>query len=522
MKSFVHIAPHYADVLRRNGLCSAADFLRVQAPIVSGHPDRHVLLVELHADTGARNDSGVKLVAYLKKEHCVGWRARWKNAWAGFGMVARSTREAVHLRAVERAGILCPEVMAWGEAEGQAFVMLRASAGRDLRLALAELNENERRGLAMRLGQELARLHDAGFDHPDLYSKHVLVEPGPRFRLLDWQRSRRRRTVSWQVRCRDLAHLDATLVHDLASTRVRLACLKSYLRQSRLTGVSRKEAARAIRRQSQRLQRQPRIREAGRAPLPAGTQHLIWLDGAALCVTRAFREELRGHVPHWLHAVSDAGVERVQVPLRGGRWAELVRRWWPGRGPWSKKTTPEQDHAVLLFRLERHDLPAPRLLAFGTRVRRLRGGSSFVLSEAPGPHTPLAEFLSHEQQVRPRLKLLEEAGRLWRRVHEAGYCVAKPQDLLDVFAVRTVECQARVILARVDLLRRTKLGWPELAARDLHASARLNALLRRTEMLRFLLGYLGQRRLRASSRISAAERLVLIRIAHLYERQVSA
>ena len=82
--------------------------------------------------------------------------------------------------------------------KGTAFLLVRELAHvRDLRSFLRDRCASppaERRRFARRLGRELARLHAAGFDHPDLYSKHVLVGPADgRITLVDWQRSRRRR-----------------------------------------------------------------------------------------------------------------------------------------------------------------------------------------------------------------------------------------------------------------------------------------------------------------------------------------
>ncbi len=72
-------------------------------------------------------------------------------------------------------------------------------------------------------------MHAAGFTHPDLYSKHVLVGPdGASVQFLDWQRSRRRLVLDARRRARDLAALHATLADDLARPRERLACLRGY------------------------------------------------------------------------------------------------------------------------------------------------------------------------------------------------------------------------------------------------------------------------------------------------------
>src|SRR5262249_30054722 len=91
----------------------------------------------------------------------------------------------------------------------------------------------ERLCFARCLGNQLALLHAAGFDHPDLYAKHVLVNPcNKALCFLDWQRSGQQRAVRWSARCRDLAALHATLHANLAGKKERLICLRAYLRKT--------------------------------------------------------------------------------------------------------------------------------------------------------------------------------------------------------------------------------------------------------------------------------------------------
>src|SRR4051812_824042 len=103
---WVRVNPQCRETLHQQGVISAADFLRLPGVILCGHPDRHVLKVE------------GELPAFLKKEHRVPWRDRFANAWAGFGWVSKSTREASVLHNAARAAIPCPMVLAHG-ADGQ-------------------------------------------------------------------------------------------------------------------------------------------------------------------------------------------------------------------------------------------------------------------------------------------------------------------------------------------------------------------------------------------------------------------
>lgn len=389
---WVRFEPGFEDCLCRLGLRAADDFLRLQGVILGGHPDRHVMQVSLgtHANP---------IRAFLKKEHRVLWKHRLANWLSGFGWVSKSAREAQMLLSAAAAGIGCPQVMAHGESRGRAFLLVRQESGlSDLREILVELrDDHERRKLAFGLGRALARMHDAGFDHPDLYAKHVLAgksESGWQFSILDWQRSRRKRRVSWAERCRDLAALDATLADDLASDRERLACLRSYAAKvaARRSVVCQTNIIRAL---SLRLQGRRRIRDMRRSPLPIGQQGLIWLDGEALCVTPSFLADVGGEVPAWLRRAPELhlGNEVIEseVSLGGGRRGLLVRRWRCGFVTWlfslAKRRSfpaPEFERAGMLFRLERQGLVAPRVLAVGHRRGRWPWEShSFLLTEIP-------------------------------------------------------------------------------------------------------------------------------------------
>jgi hypothetical protein len=262
-----------------------------------------------------------------------------------------------------------------------------------------------RRLFARRLGEALARMHEAGFDHPDLYAKHVLVDPrsGQIF-FLDWQRSQQRRWVGWRQRCRDLAALDATLVEHLSPQRERLVCLRAYLRCTQALGRgdwSRATVTRMrkqIHRQARRLLRKRHIQVDRRLPLAPGGQSLLWLDGEALCVTPAFWAELQGRVPTWLPLAPKPGLrgrtERGEVELPGGRRGLLVRRWrlqplgwlWAAlRG--KRLESPELRQATTIFRRQRQGLDAPRLLAYGQRRCFPWRTESFLLTEVAAPDT---------------------------------------------------------------------------------------------------------------------------------------
>ncbi|HEV3262276.1 MAG TPA: lipopolysaccharide kinase InaA family protein [Gemmataceae bacterium] len=515
--AFVDINPFYKLLLKQHGLTAAGHFLDLQGVIVSGHPDRHVARVTLGTDPSA-------VRAFLKREHRVRWRDRLANAWLGFGFVAKSHREGVMLCELRRAGVGCPEWIAAGQDRlGRAFLLVRELEGAvELRAFLRcqqEAPAAERLRFARRLGRALGRLHNAGFDHPDLYSKHVLVHSDSQaVSFLDWQRCLQRRRLTWRKRARGLAALDASLADDLAGTKERLACLHAYWRESvhgaRVFAAARATAIpaprsflRRIRRQAARLLRRPRIRELRHAPLPAGVQNLIWLDGEAMCVTREFQDEMGSRLPHWLattapaHAAADHLTE-TPVRLPGARQGTLVRRRasWPWRWLWCllrrrPLTTPELLQAGTLFRLQRHGIGTPRLLAVGQRTTALARTESFLLTERPADCTSLRAWLTCPSGHAPaaRAHVLRATADVLRRLHESNhYIIAGQADGSCPLLVQACGGGApAVALSSVARIHRRPRPSRPRARRDLAAADDLlcQAACSSSERLRFLLHY---------------------------------
>ncbi|MGE3808336.1 MAG: lipopolysaccharide kinase InaA family protein, partial [Gemmataceae bacterium] len=222
----------YRERLADLGLTRAEHFLSLPGLIVSGHVDRNVSRVLL--GVGPRG-----LPAYLKREHSRPWKEMLVNWLSGFGWISRSRREARMLQDARNAGVAVPDWLAAGEDEqGRAFLLVRAlKAVRDLREYLVEFagSIRERRSFARRLGAELARMHDQGFEHRDLYANHLLIDSEGRIQIIDWQRARRWRfPLSWNRRLHELACVDATLEQHTASRTDRLACLRAYVAETHL------------------------------------------------------------------------------------------------------------------------------------------------------------------------------------------------------------------------------------------------------------------------------------------------
>jgi tRNA A-37 threonylcarbamoyl transferase component Bud32 len=500
--AFVEINPAYRALLRRHGLGRAEDFLALPAVIISGHPNRHVAQVTIGAGAST-------LAAYIKREHRVPWKDRLASAWAGFGWSSKSFREARTLRQLGQIGVGCPSWIAVGEDDqGRAFLLVQElSDAVDLRHFLGQHRQaspRDRRRFARALGETLARLHAAGFAHADLYSKHVLVDPtNETIHVLDWQRAQRMVRVGWHRRCRDLAALDATLADDLATPRERLVCLLAYLRAVPAGDAG--TVLTRVRRLAQRFLLRRQVRELRQPPLATGAQNLIWLDGEALCVTREFWSSAQGRLPAWLAQRCPAEwheeVTGTGVPLPGGGQALLVRR--RERRPlaalwaWLRRRSimsPELRQASALFRLQRHNIPTPRLLAVGQR--HLFGGrtESFLLTEPPAGAVGLPAWLAGtaDQGPGPRRQVLLAAAEILQRLHAAA-CYLGDSPML----VQTQpDGSPRVVLGGVAGIRSCRRPSQGRAVRDLLTLLRLagSARCSRTDALRFLLGYLGLRR----------------------------
>jgi tRNA A-37 threonylcarbamoyl transferase component Bud32 len=529
---FLITNPDYRDFLERQGLTTCDDFLSLQGIVVGGHPDRHVAHVTVGAGPSA-------IRAFLKREHRVAWKERMANAFCGFGFVSKSVREARMLDSASRAGIACAEWIAAGEdARGRAFVLVRDLADAvDLRAHLAGLSSRpaERRRFCRSLGVALAKMHLAGFDHPDLYSKHVLVRSDGSSHFVDWQRSQRSRSLEARRRCQNLAALHATLGDSLASPRDRLACLRSYLRFQSSTPLSERCAAmrRTIVSQAERLMRRRRVRELRHQPAVSQVQQLVWLDGEALCVTPHFLATLGGQLPDYL-ALSKAPRRRgsssrpdgselsstsLELP-RGDRGLlmrrhckrPLARLWaWVRR---CRLGSPELNTAAIIFRLERFGLSGPRLLAVGQRHQFPWSTSSFSLVQLPPKTTSLLEWLKGRSgrpgwtaERKQRWRVLRETASVLRTINDAGYSISDWEGALADLpkiagsALFCVEQGAngvpKVVLGRVTELRRCRRDG-SLSAPD-QVGAVSNALaamfVSKNDHLRFLLAYLGLKRL---------------------------
>jgi heptose I phosphotransferase len=533
-RAFVETAPAWRRFFRKLQLIETCDFLQWPSIIVSGHLDRHVARVRL-------GEGATAIHAYLKREHTVPFLARLRNALAGFGFCSRSLREMRTLQALSREAFGVPEWLAAGEdGEGRAFLLIREVEGAvDFRTYLGEEKDPARRlAVARTLAAMLARLHDAGFDHPDLYAKHVLVEPqAGKVALLDWQRARRRRGQGWRARGRSLAALNATLDASLARPGERLAFLRAYLEAAQqhpeeaevpgraAPSVAPRRAARlrlvleGLRARTQRLLGRRHVREKRQLPGPA--QAWTHLDGYALSVTPTMQHLCPETLPPWLSLdrqprPAGRAVTRRWEEFANGTRALLVRRWakawWPRFVAWLRGTpvvSAEQRTAALLLRLERHAIAAPAVLALGQRCGAA-GVDSFLLTRPQEDTRSLETWLTGttppEGESSVRRQVLRQAGAMLARLHGAT-CYFSPGAHRSGLAVRLPgDAQTEVVLEDPGAVAAERTRSPSRERNDLAIMEHwLSAAgCRRTDLARFLAGYRAERSPVRASRRQAA------------------
>jgi len=278
------------------------------------------------------------------------------------------------------------------------------------------------------------------------------------------------------------------------------------------------QALRAIKKQCRLLSQRRHIREARQLPEPTAKQELIWLDGEALCVTPEYYQKWRGRLPSANEPPPHGNqVRREGVSLSQGEPACLTRRrsnrfiaWaltWFGARP---LVAPEVRQAGLLFRLQRYGVRTPRLLAFGQRATRPWRMESFLLTETPqGARGLLKELDRARSSPRKRAALLSEAAATLRHLHAAGCFLKDDAPIEDDFLTvhdsseaPSAEPTTAITLARVDCVRLYRQSNEPSAARELAVLFRRTGAdrLSRSDRMRFLLTYLGLRRLNADAK----------------------
>ncbi|MBM3979414.1 MAG: hypothetical protein FJ304_03870 [Planctomycetes bacterium] len=494
------VRPELAEAFARLGLTTASAFLDLPGEVVSGHPDRHVVRVELPG-LGA---------FYLKRQHVVGRREKLRNWRAGFGWVSRCAREAAVLRDLASRGLPAPQWAAFGAHTGRAFLLVQEVPGAtDLRRVLTDntLSLAQRRRLATNVGRAVAAVHAAGFRTPDLTAKHVLVNRETlEITFLDWQSATRGRVTDAQ-RADALGALHASLAG--ATTAERVGALRAFLA---FTSPPEGEVGEALRagwggsafiRSSGLPHHPPPAKPGGDLPLKGGSkeadprailarilsaaarhatrrsvrdqladapaQPLVWLAGEAVCaVPEVAAVWLRPAVAPPFYGFGTDGTARVRVAgrdailVRGNTSAPLGRlRAWLRSAPWR---SPGVTTGRVLFHLQRYGVPGPRLLAFGQRITSATDADWFALYEPP-PGVVLPAW-RRTAPAPARRAVLVAVTELLAKLHDSGCALTDAKNAFTLDGSRALIADPRAV-------RIVKRVSARARRRDLRSVARL-------------------------------------------------
>jgi hypothetical protein len=422
-RGWMIVHPDYRELFALRNLLAPTDVLNLPGVVVNGHVRRNVTRVGLG-----------EMTAYLKREHRVGFRCRWKNFLAGFGFVSMSEREAMVLKFLEARELCGPDWMAYGECQGEAFLLVRGVGSEGTRTSSQEAsraplrqrwgwpshtgsNPHRLRSGALDVSCAIAKLHHSGVDQPDLFFKHILADSAGNITILDWQQARLRKSLTASQRLRSLAALNATTPDSVGRTE-RLRFLKAYLAEFGQRDW--KPLAGAILSTTAELRKRPGIRRQLGQHADA-RQLLVRIHGETVCAVPAIADDLRSEAV--IRQLHDATRTTLPAMLPAGTcWNATEYGWLAGfRG--KSWRSGELKLARLVMHLERHGIPAPRIVAYGQQNIGMRTTAFVAYEGSPSGDAvmTLPELMQH----------LHSAGVVLRELP----ATAKPFAIIDGRAV---------------------------------------------------------------------------------------
>jgi hypothetical protein len=174
-------------------------------------------------------------------------------------------------------------------------------------------------------------------------------------------------------------------------------------------------------------------------------------------------------------------------------------------------TSPELEQAGIIFRLERHGVPSARLLAFGqTQFGRWQYESFVLIEDRKG--TSLGQWLAALKEDRwtaqrkTRWAFLRRAGTLLRQMHQAQ-CYLSNQSDRTLVVENAPGKFANLILVAPERIQKRRRSSLRLSRKNLRALVRILGLsnLSRTDRMRILLSYTGQKHITAYAKKLAAD-----------------
>ncbi|MCH8965786.1 MAG: hypothetical protein IIB58_12540 [Planctomycetes bacterium] len=256
------VHPDYRKTLVDNGLCDLGVLLETPGDSRLDKrglaPWRQRLVLALDTSNGMQK-------CYLKRFTQPPLRQQLMNLLAGFASTAEV--EFHWIRKLTELGIAAPQVVACGSRRNGfrevASLLLTAelhgeSLEKWLPRGAASLGWNLKRRLSQSLAALVAKLHNAGLVHRDLYMSHIFIavnaENDITLSLLDLQRVLRPRWRRWRWIVKDLAALNYSTPVSAATNADRVRWLKSYL-DKRSVSANQKALIRAVVRKTGRIAR---------------------------------------------------------------------------------------------------------------------------------------------------------------------------------------------------------------------------------------------------------------------------
>ncbi len=256
------VHPDYCEALIDNGLCDLGALLEMPG---ANRLDkrglaswRQCLVLTLNTPDGEQK-------CYLKRFVQPPLRQQIRILLAGLASTAEV--EFHWIRELTNLGIGAPQVVAFGSRrngfrEVSSLLLTAELNGESLEKWLprraASLDRNMKRNLSQILAALVAKLHNAGLVHRDLYMSHIFIatkgENDLDLSLIDLQRVVRHRWRRWRWIVKDLAALNYSTPSSAATNADRVRWLKLYLNK-RSVSANQRDLVRAVVRKTGRIAR---------------------------------------------------------------------------------------------------------------------------------------------------------------------------------------------------------------------------------------------------------------------------
>ncbi len=401
---------------------------------------------------------------YLKREAAVPWKYLLRRVLRSGRWWTPARNELEVLLRLKAAGLSGPEVVLCSQRLWPrpccALITRSLEGYRPLNQLLAQqgraLPRPELQRLFAQLGDQLARMHEAGVFHPGLFSDHVYVRGGSgswELAYLGFRRAWACGHLGLEARARSLAAMLATLSPRVADARLRQALFDAYLgccgwedrSVELLAEVARHTAALLAQRHVWEVRETDTQAHQSLHPLESLQAGRMWVDPQFRPLLEqlgldSFEAVMHSTSGKRLRALPDRENWRLELPRPGGgtvgaylkkhrsrSWRQR-RRARRGRPP---EPSPGRVEARNIVRLSRSGIDCMRLVAYGEKLHRDGLLESFVMTEELEGFTQLDHFLRRRfppRRTGPKTEddrhldaLIAQVAAVARKFHRLGY-----------------------------------------------------------------------------------------------------